>query len=247
VVLLHGWTSTAALNWFRCLDDCADDIADLVTTLDLGPVIAVGYSMGGPIAQLLWRRHPEVVRGLVLCATACRFAGRPELSGPFGAVSLGLSVALAGLPESLRRLALSRLIRSRTAESPLAAWALTESEASDPSALVQAGLALNRFDSSPWIGDIDIPTAVIVTARDMTVSPARQWQMARAIPGVRPYVVRADHRACVDAAREFVPTLITACAAVSRPTAGRRSSDQAGSSDHPGSSDPSGQAALAPV
>ena len=41
------------------LADCADDVAALVDELGLGPVIVVGYSMGGPIAQLLWRRHPR--------------------------------------------------------------------------------------------------------------------------------------------------------------------------------------------
>ena len=40
--------------------------------------IAVGYSMGGPVAQLLWKRHREQVDGLVLCATSDRFVpGRP--------------------------------------------------------------------------------------------------------------------------------------------------------------------------
>jgi len=29
--------------------------------------------MGGPIAKLCWSRHPEGVRGLVLCATAKHF------------------------------------------------------------------------------------------------------------------------------------------------------------------------------
>ena len=87
VLLLHGWTVTADLNWssvyeplvdagyrvlamdhrghgrglrsprpFR-LSDCADDAAALLETLDVGPVLAVGYSMGGPIAQLLARDH----------------------------------------------------------------------------------------------------------------------------------------------------------------------------------------------
>ena len=32
--------------------------------------VVVGYSMGGPIAQLLWHRHPESVAGLVLCGFA---------------------------------------------------------------------------------------------------------------------------------------------------------------------------------
>ena len=34
----------------------------------------LGYSMGGPIALLLARRHPDRVRGLVLVATAAELA-----------------------------------------------------------------------------------------------------------------------------------------------------------------------------
>ena len=103
LLLLHGWTANADLNWAHCfapladagrrvialdhrghsrgirdprpfrLEDCADDAAALVRELGLGPVVAVGYSMGGPIAQLLWQRHPHLVDGLVLCATARTF------------------------------------------------------------------------------------------------------------------------------------------------------------------------------
>ncbi|MBA2283374.1 MAG: alpha/beta fold hydrolase, partial [Acidimicrobiia bacterium] len=102
VLLLHGFTATADLNWvtsysslakryrvlaidhrghgrgirsrrpFR-LEDCADDAAAACAALGLERVVACGYSMGGPIAMLLWRRHPALVRGLVLCATARRF------------------------------------------------------------------------------------------------------------------------------------------------------------------------------
>ncbi len=103
VVLLHGWIASGGLNWFTSfgplserynviapdlrghgrglrarrrfrLADCADDVAALLEVLRVeGTTIAVGYSMGGPVAQLLWRRHPEVVDGLVLCATSYRF------------------------------------------------------------------------------------------------------------------------------------------------------------------------------
>ena len=41
------------------LADCADDVAALVDELGVTKVIAAGYSMGGPVAQLLWRRHPD--------------------------------------------------------------------------------------------------------------------------------------------------------------------------------------------
>ena len=105
LALLHGWTATADLNWFKCyeglgeryriiafdhrghgtgirtkkpfrLEDCADDVVDVASALGVDAFIPVGYSMGGPVAQLIWRRHRERVPGLVLCATAAYFAGR---------------------------------------------------------------------------------------------------------------------------------------------------------------------------
>src|SRR5690606_27773320 len=106
LLLLHGWTVSADLNWFpvfdalgqryrivsfdhrghgRCgirshepftLETCADDAAAVVEALGLARVVAVGYSMGGLVAQLLWRRRPDLVASLVLCSTATNFAER---------------------------------------------------------------------------------------------------------------------------------------------------------------------------
>ena len=59
----------AAAGPFRLLD-CAADAAAVIRTLDLGAVIVYGYSMGGAIAQLIARDHPDVVDGLVLSGTA---------------------------------------------------------------------------------------------------------------------------------------------------------------------------------
>ena len=99
LILLHGWTATADLNWFACfhplaerfrviaidhrghgrglrsiepfrLEHCADDVAALARELGIDRFVPVGYSMGGPIAQLVWQRHRELVDGLVLCATS---------------------------------------------------------------------------------------------------------------------------------------------------------------------------------
>lgn len=240
VVLLHGWTSTAALNWYRCfeplaarhrvvaldhrghgrgirswrpfrLEDCADDVAALIGELDLGPSVIAGYSMGGPVAQLVWKRHPGLVEGLVLCATAARFPMRRELRGVIGPFSLGLSLALSSIPQELRRQGWSRLLRSRAASPGTAPWALEEWERNDPAGMIQAGLALGRFDSRGWIGDIDVPAAVIVTTMDTSVSPRRQAALAAAIPGAAAIEVAGSHRACVEEHRLFVPALIEAC------------------------------------
>src|SRR5690349_7883935 len=106
LVLLHGVTLDADTNWsgvlsalcehFRVLtldlrghgigprvrlpyrlEDCADDVAMVVRALGAGPVVPVGYSMGGMVAQVFWRRHPELTAGLVLCATARNVSGSP--------------------------------------------------------------------------------------------------------------------------------------------------------------------------
>ena len=133
VVLLHGWTATAALNWlpsfgpladhFRVvaldhrghgrglraavpfrLEDCADDVAALLRELRIGSCVAAGYSMGGPIAQLLWRRHPDVVAGLVLCATSATFHGTARESALSAMASGGSFVAAhASAPTDARR------------------------------------------------------------------------------------------------------------------------------------------------
>lgn len=240
VVLLHGWTSTAALNWYRCfeplsahhrvvaldhrghgrgirsrrpflLEDCADDAAALIRQLDLGPSIIVGYSMGGPIAQLLWRRHPDLVEGLVLCATAARFPMRRELRGIARPFSYAVSIALAGIPYEVRQQGVSMLLRSRGAAGGTAPWAFEEWQRQDPAAMIQAGLALGRFDSREWIGGVDVPAAVIITTMDTSVSPRRQAALAAAIPGAVTLEVAGAHRACVDEHRLFVPALIEAC------------------------------------
>jgi pimeloyl-ACP methyl ester carboxylesterase len=246
LLLLHGWTSTAALNWHRCfsalsdeyrvvamdnrghgrgirsrspfrLEDCADDAAALVETLHLGPVTAVGYSMGGPIAELLWHRHPEAVDGLVLCATAARFSARLELGRPLGTLGLGASMALSLLPENVRRQGMSLAWRNWASNNRDGVrWAIEEWGRNDPAALIQAGLALGRFDSTGWIGDVDVPTAVVVTALDSTVSPRRQWNLARSIPGAVAFPIQGDHRVCVEHPWLFIPALQAACRAAQR-------------------------------
>ena len=56
----------------------ARDAEALIKTLDCGPVIFVGLSIGGMIGQALAARRPNLVRALVLSNTAAKM-GTPEM------------------------------------------------------------------------------------------------------------------------------------------------------------------------
>lgn len=245
LLLLHGWTVTADLNWFACyeglgrrfrvvamdhrghgrgvrswrpfrLEDCADDAAAVAAELGLGAVIPVGYSMGGLVAQLLWQRHRDVVAGLVLSATARSLSGTSGNDRVYFNSLLGLSVASRFAPPAVRRHLASSFARRRLEGTPLAEWGVEELGRNEPSAVLEAGWALGQFRSHDWIGEVDVPTAVVVTTRDQVVSPARQRRLADAIPGARVFEAAGDHGACVTEAAAYVPVLAEACADVAR-------------------------------
>ncbi len=209
--LLHGWTATADLNFFRCyyplaahhrvfafdhrghgsglrsrkpfrLEDCADDAADVATALGIERFIPVGYSMGGPVAQLVWRRHPERVAGLVLCATAPYFAGRrPERRAFLGLT--GLATLARFTPEQARTWLTDQFYLNRKSEwEP---WAMEAASTHDWRMILEAGAALGEFSSSEWLGEVDVPTSIVMTMRDQVVPPRRQTRLFEMIPDAR--------------------------------------------------------------
>lgn len=242
LLLLHGWTVTGGLNWFPSfpvlarsfrvvsvdhrghgrgvraehrfrLTDCADDAAALADVLGLDTFVPVGYSMGGPVAQLLWKRHHDRVRGLVLCATSRNFGGTPIERVMFSAIG-GLSLAARLTPVPWRRELHDRLALRRYDDSELGRWARREIARNDPRAIIEAGHALGRYSSHEWIEEVDVPTGVIVTEHDTVVPPERQRRLAAAVPGAVTYAVAGDHGACVMRPDLFVPALVRACAQV---------------------------------
>jgi len=212
LVLLHGLGATAALNWdavipplarrfrviapdhrghgrgLRCggrftLEDCADDVAALIEALGVGPVLVAGYSMGGPITQLLARRHPHLVAGMVLVATARDFGGHPIERLRFAVLTpvvlaSRLSPNLPGvMPDFLRH---HRLLGTVVAELG----------GHQSRALVAAAAALGRFTSREWIGELTAPAAVVATDGDGLVPVRRQLKLAASLDAP---VVHLDH------------------------------------------------------
>ncbi len=240
LVLLHGLGATGGLNWFAAfpelqqryrvlavdhrghgrgiptrrfrLRDCADDAVAVADRLGIDRFIAVGYSMGGPIAKLCWNRHPRRVRGLVLCATSRYFTPQqfPILTR---AILPGAVVGARLAPNLIREQIIESMLKTVPGQEGKD-FVRREMSGSDPAALAQATRAVLRFSSRDWASNITVPTAVVITTRDEIVPTRRQHALAAAIPGAKSFEVHGDHFACAARNSNFVPQLVAACAHV---------------------------------
>lgn len=224
------------------VEGCADDIASIEEELGVASALVVGYSMGGAIAQVFAQRHRQRAEGIVLCATAASFARRVKLRPAVRVAGRAGAAVVRKWPDAGQRFlarridrhdqaALQRSARGRrrgsehglagraadegAAPAPRQAhpdWALKERSQADLAVFIEAGVALNAYDSSSWLPGLDIPAAVLVTRRDRTVAPWRQEAMAALLPGSRRYEVDAGHDAVVSSPGSFLPALRAACA-----------------------------------
>jgi pimeloyl-ACP methyl ester carboxylesterase len=251
LLLLHGWVVSADLNWIRCyeplvaagyrvvaidhrghgrgirspapfrLRDCAADAAAVVEQLGCGPVTAVGYSMGGPITQLLAREHREHLNGIVLCATSSEWQD-PEVRRVWrtmGLLRLSLGLSAPGFWRSLIE------VSGMPVEESIA-WVLAEMSRNNPADIAEAGRELGRFDSRPWLAEVTTTAAVLVTARDHSVPPRNQRALAEQL-GAPTIELAADHLAPGAPDSRFADALLRAIAAVRARSPAEGASDRA--------------------
>jgi pimeloyl-ACP methyl ester carboxylesterase len=243
IVLLHGWTATADLNWFKTyealgdhfrviafdhrghgtglrskqpfrLEDCADDVADVTTALGVDTFIPVGYSMGGAIAQLVWKRHSPRVSGIVLSATAPYFAGRRNERRMV--LGLGGLATMARVTPEGAKVWLTEQLYLQRKTMQWEPWALQQAATHDWRMVLEAGRALGNFSSTDWLHEIDVPVSNILTMRDQVVPLRRQVKLFELIPDTEAFRVDGLHDAAVASADRFVPTLIRSIESIER-------------------------------
>jgi pimeloyl-ACP methyl ester carboxylesterase len=233
VLLLHGWLAGSDVNWWPLYEPlrragwrvmavdarghgrglrpegafrialCADDLAALLNVLCPGKVVVVGYSMGGAIAQVMSYRYPELLRGVVLCATASEWREAPQLRVAW----YGMSALQLGWRLAPRRTwsAAVRLVYGGHAPS----WFSGELARGAPWDIAEAGREMSRFDSRPWLHGVRVPAAVIATTDDVLVPLSRQRALARALDA--PVIeLTAGHLAALTAPNELFAALCEA-------------------------------------
>ncbi|WP_419926463.1 alpha/beta fold hydrolase [Candidatus Poriferisocius sp.] len=223
VVLLHGWTVTADLNWYPAfeplserasvvafdhrghglglatrrfrLSECADDVLAVVDALGIDRFVAVGYSMGGAIAQLVARAAPNRISGLVLGATATSFRGRGWRAIRFSLLPV-VAAASRLAPVKLRYWGWEQTVFNVIGTN-IGRWAQAEILKGDPQALLDAGTELFNFDSSGWIAELPMPIAQIRTLGDQVVPDELQLELTGAVGETNAFSYRGGHASVV--------------------------------------------------
>jgi 3-oxoadipate enol-lactonase len=164
------------------LIDMADDVVAVMDAANVERAHIMGASMGGAVAQVLALRHPERVRSLILCCTACRHEQwRRDLLTEWADLALrkGMGdVAKQGLRWMVGPRSFRRFWPALGLFGPFVLGAPAHAFAAQVAAILS-------FDDSFALGlrDIDVPTQIIVGSQDILTPLADSEELAERIAG----------------------------------------------------------------
>lgn len=212
LVLLHAFPLTSAMwrpqfeafadQWpvitpdlppVGSMDVLADGIAQRIREHDLPPVVLGGLSMGGYVVFAILRRHPELVRAIVLADTRPG-PDTPEVRDRRSAQQAQVASEGAGpiIEGSLKSLPSAY---TREARPDVMDELRGIMEQVPPEWITAALEAMkHRPDSTPQLADLDLPALVVVGADDTVTPPNVAEDMAQRLPNARLAVIpKAGH------------------------------------------------------
>jgi pimeloyl-ACP methyl ester carboxylesterase len=159
----------------------AGDVVHLLRALAIRRAGFAGLSMGGYVALELYRRAPDLFRGLALCDTKAA----PDTEEAKATREQFAQDALAKGSSWVAREFAPKLLRPEPDPAALArVRALIESNAPDGVAAAQRGMA-RRIDSVPTLRRITCPTLVVVGEQDRLTPPGDAQRIAQSVRGAR--------------------------------------------------------------
>ena len=153
----HG-RSTGSV--FNTVGAYAAALIDLLDSLKLTQVIALGFSMGGAVAQVMALHHPSRVAGVILLATSAKMHVDPTITD--------------GL-QSDYNTTLQTLIDKQWAEDAgeqVKRLSLRRLQEIDPAALRGDYQAVHGFDVRDRVAQINVPTLILSGTADRITPPA---------------------------------------------------------------------------
>jgi pimeloyl-ACP methyl ester carboxylesterase len=158
------------------LEQVSASLARLIESLGREPVVLVGHSMGGLIAQETYARHPKLIKALALCFTSPAFAGG---SSDFTKQFIAARIGPLDEGKTMAQIA-AKLIPTMGSNSKLAEQIMA---GVPPDTYRKAVKLLTTFDRRKELASIKVPTLVVAGSEDKTAPPAVMEKMAQKIPG----------------------------------------------------------------
>lgn len=165
------------------IDAFVEDVLKVFRALAIDSAVLVGLSMGGTVAQSFTLAYPGRVNSLVLVgATAHGLGADVNVDNVLKAIDdLGVVAASQNVIE--------RSFAS-VANPALVDFAKTEVAQTPAFVARQAIVSLNASDSRARLGDIRVPTLVIVGEEDIITAPSESQTLANKIPNSQLHTVR---------------------------------------------------------
>lgn len=186
------------------IDLLADDAAGLIDALGLGPVAAVGWSMGGSILQSMLIRHGASLRRAVLLSTLPAYT---ELQHRW--LDAGLTLRRAGLdPLIAGVMGMPWGMTPRLLADHDRAFAAAQLGAQNPFPTSLEGFeaqaqAIRVYDARPGLPSVTTPALVLVGAEDVLTPVHQSVEIASLIPGASLKVLpRGGHAMAVEYAED---------------------------------------------
>jgi len=183
---LHAWDQpgygdTSLIDPYD-LEQVAGALRRLIESLGGEPVVLIGHSMGGFVAQEAYARFPQLIRALVLGFTSPSFGGG---SSEFVDKFIAERIALLDAGRSMADIAAKLMPTMRGSRSLPEGLAQAERimGAIPPATYRKAVQLLTTFDRRAQLPLIGVPALLIAGSEDR-VAPANVMErMAQKIPG----------------------------------------------------------------